>query len=132
MTENRIDTLRRMAAEVPEDPRVHFGLAVELLREGQTMEGVQALRAYLALAQDEGNGWGRLGAALAELGEVEEARDAYARGIAVARKRGHDGLTEELEEALEDLPITFQGDYVYIVEYDEDDIPTIVKYRMTL
>lgn len=33
-------------------------------------------------------------------------------------------------EALEDLPITFQGEYVYVVEYDEDDIPTIVKYRM--
>jgi len=35
-----------------------------------------------------------------------------------------------LAEALEELPITFQGDYMYIVEYDKDDIPTIVKYRM--
>jgi len=33
-------------------------------------------------------------------------------------------------EALEELPLTFRGDFVYIVEYDEDDIPTIVKYRM--
>ena len=33
-------------------------------------------------------------------------------------------------EGLEELPITFQGDYVYVVEYDEDDIPSIVKYRM--
>jgi hypothetical protein len=35
-----------------------------------------------------------------------------------------------IAEALEDLPITFQGDYVYIAEYDEDDLPTIVKYRL--
>ncbi|UCC38496.1 MAG: 6-bladed beta-propeller [Candidatus Aminicenantes bacterium] len=35
-----------------------------------------------------------------------------------------------IAEALEDLPITFQGDYVYMVEYDEDDIPTTVKYRI--
>ena len=34
-------------------------------------------------------------------------------------------------EALERLPITFQGDYLYVVEYDEDEIPSIVKYRMT-
>ena len=34
-------------------------------------------------------------------------------------------------EALEDLPVAIQGDYFYIVEYDEDEIPSIVKYRMT-
>ena len=33
-------------------------------------------------------------------------------------------------EGLEELPVTFQGDYLYIVEYDEEDIPSIVKYRM--
>jgi len=33
-------------------------------------------------------------------------------------------------EGLEGLPVTFQGDYLYIVEYDEEDIPSIVKYRM--
>ncbi len=33
-------------------------------------------------------------------------------------------------EALEDLPLTFQGGYMYVVEYDEDDLPSIVKYRI--
>jgi Flp pilus assembly protein TadD len=92
-----------MAKEKPNDPRLQFGLAVELLNGGHTREGVEALRVYLNLVEDEGNGWGRLGAALAELGEVEEAREALVQGIAVATKRGHDGLTEELKEALENL-----------------------------
>jgi hypothetical protein len=35
-----------------------------------------------------------------------------------------------IPEALEDLPLTFKGDFMYVVEYDEDDLPTIVKYRM--
>jgi hypothetical protein len=35
-----------------------------------------------------------------------------------------------IAEALEDLPLTFQGDYLYVVEYDEDDLPSIVKYRI--
>jgi Flp pilus assembly protein TadD len=103
MSETRLDTLRRMAGEKPDDPRLQFGLAVELLNAGHTREGVVALRAYLSLAADEGNAWGRLGAALADLGELDEAREAYARGIAVAQERGHDGLTDELKEALEDL-----------------------------
>jgi hypothetical protein len=35
-----------------------------------------------------------------------------------------------IAEALEDLPLTFQGDHMYVVEYDEDDLPSIVKYRI--
>lgn len=103
MNEPRLETLRRMAKDRPNDPRLQFGLAVELLNRGETRGGADALQAYLALVEDEGNGWARLGAALAELGEVEEAKNAYARGIEIASRRGHSGLKEEMEEALEDL-----------------------------
>ena len=103
MSEDRLDTLRRMADKRPDDPRLHFGLAVELLNRGETREGADALKKYLDLSEDEGNGWGRLGAALADLGEVEEARRAYEEGIRIAGARGHGGLVEELEEAMEDM-----------------------------
>ena len=92
-----------MAESRPEDARLHFGLAVELLNRGMTREGAEALRLYLDRWEDEGNGWGRLGAALADLGESEEAREAYSRGIEIAQARGHTGLADELEEALEAL-----------------------------
>ncbi|NNM07316.1 MAG: hypothetical protein HKO65_19640 [Gemmatimonadetes bacterium] len=100
---DRLVSLRRMAAERPDDSRLQFGLAVELLNRGDTREGADALRAYLDREEDEGNGWGRLGAALADLGEAEEAREAYSRGIEIANGRGHSGLAEELQEALENL-----------------------------
>ncbi len=103
MNGNRLETLRRMAEDCPDDARLQFGLAVELLNRGETREGADALRAYLDLVEDEGNGWGRLGAALADLGKVEEARGAFARGIEIATRRGHEGLAEELQEASEDL-----------------------------
>ena len=103
MTGDRLDTLRRMADNRPDDPRLQFGLAVELLNRGETREGAVALRRYLDLSEDEGNGWGRLGAALADLGEVEEARGAYQEGIRIAGARGHSGLVEELEEAMGDI-----------------------------
>lgn len=101
--QDRLVNLRRMAQDRPDDPRLQFGLAVELLNQGETRAGAEALRAYLSLAEDEGNGWGRLGAALAELGETEEAREAYSRGIEIANHRGHGGLAEELQEAMENL-----------------------------
>jgi len=103
MSEQRLQALRRMVENRPEDPRLLFGLSVELLNQGNTREGAEALRAYLKLAEDEGNAWSRLGAALAELGEMAEARDAYSRGIAIATQRGHESMVEEMEEALEDL-----------------------------
>jgi Flp pilus assembly protein TadD len=104
MSEKRLEALRQMVLARPGDPRPHFGLAVELLRLGRTREGADALRRYLALGSDEGNGWGRLGIALAELGEVEEARRAFEAGIEIASRRGHPGLVEELREGLRDLP----------------------------
>ena len=103
MNESRLEALRRLAQARPHDPRLRFGLAVELLNAGETREGAEALKAYLAMADDEGNAWGRLGSALADLGEVSEARAAYAKGIEIASHRGHETLVEELEEALEDL-----------------------------
>jgi predicted Zn-dependent protease len=103
MVEQRLEVLRRMAEARPEDPRLQFGLAVELLNCGQVREGAAALRAYLAVAEDEGNGWARLGGALEELGDVEGAREAYARGMEIAAGRGHEGLAEEMKEALENL-----------------------------
>lgn len=92
-----------MAKSRPGDARLHFGLAVELLNRGETRAGADALRVYLGLSEDEGNGWGRLGAALADLGETAQAREAYARGLEIAEGRGHGGLAEELREALENL-----------------------------
>ncbi len=103
MTDTRLETLRKMSRERPHDPRLRFGLAVELLNRGETREGVEALRGYLDMAEDEGNAWARLGAALADLGEVEEARAAFRRGMEIAQGRGHEALVEEMEEALEDL-----------------------------
>lgn len=103
MSEERLRKLQHLAAQKPSDSRLQFGLAVEYLNQGRTREGVDALRAYLRLAEDQGNAWSRLGAALAELGDLEEAREAYRKGLDAATRYGHDAMIEEMEEALEDL-----------------------------
>lgn len=98
----RIAALRRMAERNPDDPRPLFGLALEYERAERWDDVVRVLRDYLARTDDEGNAWGRLGAALRRLGRDDEARDAYRRGIETALRHGHPSMAAEFEDALED------------------------------
>jgi len=101
VTPDRVAALERMLERRPDDTRLRFGLALEYMNAGRTDEGIRELRAYLAASDDEGNAWGRLGAALRTSGRDEEARDAYRRGIEAATRHGHPTMAEEFEEELE-------------------------------
>lgn len=92
-----------MLSARPDDSRLRFGLALEYLKEDRLEEGVAALRAYLEGADDEGNAWGRLGAALLELGDGAAARQAYQTGVEAAERHGHPTMAEEFREVLDDL-----------------------------
>jgi predicted Zn-dependent protease len=101
-----VDRLDYFAALVADDPtvaRARFGYANELLRAGRDEDAVSELRAYLELAEDEGNAWGRLAEALARLGRPDEAADAYLTGIDQSLKHGHTGMAGEFQAALEAL-----------------------------
>jgi predicted Zn-dependent protease len=100
---DRLAALERMVGNRPDDSRLRFGLALEYLNAGRTQEAVEALRVYLDGTDDEGNGWGRLGAALRELGRDDEAAEAYKTGIAAANRHGHPTMAEEFGETLGDM-----------------------------
>lgn len=92
-----------MLGNRPDDSRLRFGLALEYLNAGRTEDGVRELRTYLERSDDEGNAWGRLAAALLDLGRPEEARDAYRTGIDVALRYGHPTMAEDFREALTEI-----------------------------
>lgn len=100
MGTDRIQALRELLERDPTDARARFGLAAEYERSGRWADAVRELRAYLEIARDEGNAWGRLGNALRELGRSPEARDAYRRGAEAARAHGHPTMAAEFEEVL--------------------------------
>jgi predicted Zn-dependent protease len=102
MDDARIEALRKMAAAHPQDPRPRFGLAQDMEKAGRWEEAAAELTAYLALTDDEGNAWGRLGKALRTLGRDEEARDVYQRGVEAAYRHGHPTMAGEFEDLLED------------------------------
>lgn len=100
---DRLAYFAQMVDERPDEPRARFSYANELLRAGRDAEAVEQLEAYLALAEDEGNGWGRLAGALTALGRADAAADAYLRGIDQAIAFGHHGMADELQAALDAL-----------------------------
>jgi predicted Zn-dependent protease len=103
MTNPRIDAFRRMVAKDPANLLARYGLANEALKEGLWDEAREHLETYLAGFDDEGNGYGRLAAALESLGRTDEARVALRKGIESAQRFGHPGMASELEERLESL-----------------------------
>jgi Flp pilus assembly protein TadD len=102
MTNPRIDSLLKILETRPDDPRLRFGLALEYEKEGRWEDVVEQLRRYLDTAEDEGNAWGRLGAALRHLGRDDEARDAYQHGIDTANRHGHPTMAADFQEILAD------------------------------
>ena len=100
---DRIAALQKMLERNPGEARAHFGLAAEYERAGDTQHVIQHLQRYLELAEDQGNAWGRLAAALVKAGRSEEAKQAYQRGNTQAHAHGHPSMAGEFELALEDL-----------------------------
>lgn len=99
---SRVEALQKMLERNPDDARAHFGLAAEFEKMERWEDAVRQLRAYLAIAEDEGNAWGRLGHALRQLGRDEEAQEAFRRGVKEAASHGHPTMAADFEEILQE------------------------------
>lgn len=100
---SRLEALERMLGNRPDDSRLRFGLALEYMSAGRQEDGIRELRTYLEQTDDEGNGWGRLGAALRDLGRDDEALAAYRKGVENAMRHGHPTMADEFSEIVEEL-----------------------------
>lgn len=100
---DRLTYFADLATREPAEARARYGYANELYRLERWDDAVGELRAYLALADDEGNAWGRLADALTRLGRVDEAADAYLAGIDQAMAHGHNGMADDFRQAIEAL-----------------------------
>ncbi len=91
-----------MLEKHPDDARLRFGLALEYEKAERWEDVAGQLERYLQLTEDEGNAWGRLGAALRRLGRSDEARNAYRKGVEAATRHHHPTMAAEFEEILDD------------------------------
>ena len=103
MTTTRIEALKGMLSQEPDDATLHYMLGLEYCKAQMHAEAVETLRQYLRKADDEGAAYRALAQSLQSLGRLEETRQAYRDGLAAATRHGHQPMIEEFTQALHDL-----------------------------
>jgi tetratricopeptide (TPR) repeat protein len=101
MPESRLDVLKNLVAQNPNDSFARYGLAMEWARSGNLEQAVQEYRGLLAVNPDYAAAYYHGGQALTRLGRIEEARDLYRQGIEATTRTGDQHTRSEIEAALE-------------------------------
>ena len=101
MSTSRIEIFKQMLVSDPVNSSILFGLAKEYEKADQTEAMIETLERYLAISEDEGNGFGMLARAYEKTGQTDKAKETYRRGIEAATSHGHPSMAEEYRTILE-------------------------------
>jgi tetratricopeptide (TPR) repeat protein len=99
----RLETLKSMLAQDPDNAFARYGLAMELLNAGSAEAAVEEFEQLLAAHPDYTYGYFHGGRALEQLGRLEEARALYERGVEASRRKGDAKALNEIQAALDIL-----------------------------
>ncbi|WP_457639171.1 tetratricopeptide repeat protein [Persephonella sp.] len=100
---SRIEALKNALKKDPDNPLGLYGLAVELFKEKRYQEAVEYLLRYLEKHEDQGAAYRLLAQAYTELGKIDEAVQAYEKGIEQAEKFKHSSMVKEFSLEIESL-----------------------------
>lgn len=98
---DRLTRLKALVEENPQDRFARYGLAMELASQSRLEESLGEFQALMSLDPDYVASYLQAGQILEKLNCVEEARDAYRKGMEVATRKGDMKTRGELESALE-------------------------------
>ena len=99
----RIETIRRMIAEQGEEPFLVYSLGMELASAGDHAAAVEQFRRCMELDEGYLPAYGEAGKSLRAAGRIEEAREAFNAGIALAAEQGESHVRDSLRQQLEGL-----------------------------
>lgn len=102
-----LDTFLGMLAAGKDGALLRFSLGNEYLKAASPQQAAVQFRCAVTLDPNYSAAWKLLGRALADSGEREQARAAYAEGIRVAESRGDQQAAREMRvfaRKLEDKP----------------------------
>ncbi len=105
MATNRLDILKQMVSQDPNNTFARYGLAMEYANSGQNEQAVEEFRALIQIDDGYSAAYFHGGQALEKLGRLEEARDIYERGLEASSRKGDLHTRNEIEAALSLLPI---------------------------
>ena len=101
MATSRIDILNSMLAQNPNDSFARYGLAMEYRNRGGLERAIEEFRALTAADPDYSAAYFHAGQTLERLGQTDEARQWYRRGIEVTTRKGERHALAELQAALD-------------------------------
>jgi tetratricopeptide (TPR) repeat protein len=103
MTMNRREKLQEMLKASPQDPFLHYGLAMEDRRAGNLDGALAGLATAIACDPNYVAAYFHRGQILAEQQDVDGARQILRDGIAVARRVGDAHAAEEMTGLFDSL-----------------------------
>jgi len=101
MASTRLEILKNMVAQNPNDSFSRYGLAMEYRNSGDLEGAVCEFRALIAVNPDYAYAYFHGGQTLEKLGRLEEAGEIYRAGIESAGRAGDRHAREELQGALD-------------------------------
>ncbi len=105
MATNRLDVLKQMVDQDPKNTFARYGLAMEFANSGNLQQAVEEYRTVLSHDENYAAAYYHGGQALEKLGDLDEARALYEKGIEITTRKGDGHTRAEIEAALSLLPI---------------------------
>ncbi|MBI5480630.1 MAG: hypothetical protein HY906_17365 [Deltaproteobacteria bacterium] len=100
---SRIDALRELLAEMPEDAFTRYALAMQLRQEDRLAEAMAEFRMLLERRPDYTAAYLMAGQCAEDLGEREEAARIFRLGVEACARAGEAHASTKCAEALADL-----------------------------
>lgn len=100
---DRVETFKTFISRTPGDPFPRYGLAMEYKGSGRLAEAWATFQELIEKFPDYVPSYLMAGGTLVALGQAENARAVYERGIEAATRRGDLHARKELESALAEL-----------------------------
>lgn len=105
MATNRLEALKQMVAQDPDNSFARYGLAMELTNSNMPDAAIAEFKTLMAKDDTYVAAYFHCGQALEKLGKIDEARATYENGIEACVKKGDAHTRSEIEAALSMLPI---------------------------
>ena len=98
---NRLEVLRHMVAQNPNDSFSRYGLAMEYANSGDRESAIQEYQALLAVNPNYSAAYYHGGQTLEKLGRREDAKALYRQGIEATTRIGDLHTRSEIQAALD-------------------------------
>jgi tetratricopeptide (TPR) repeat protein len=101
MASNRLEVLKNMVAQNPDDSFSRYGLAMEYRIGGDLEAAIREFRALIAANPEYVAAYFHGGQTLERAGRWEEARALYQEGLQAAQRTGNHHAAQEIQGALD-------------------------------